>query len=167
MSDVTTMSDVIKRATTAYLRLLRSIALALVAIILFIATGALIVLPLWYVSTHFATLYSIIVPLLILGALFMLGVRGVQRRAREQRTMAYHQRRKRTGLRLVTASCSALVSVYFGASAVLGAGFSALIPAVGAACAAGILATGITPAKGAGLPAVASKRGTGTKDRER
>ncbi|MCA1755243.1 MAG: hypothetical protein LC641_11210 [Spirochaeta sp.] len=167
MSDVTTMGDVIKRATTAYLRLLRSIALALVAIILFIATGALIVLPLWYVSTHFATFYSIIVPLLILGVLFMLGVRGLQRRAREQRTMAYHQRQKRTGLRLVTASCAALVSVYFGASTILGAGFSALIPALLAACAAGILATGITPSKGPGLPAVAPRRGAGTKDRER
>jgi hypothetical protein len=167
MSNITTTGDVIKRAATAYLRLVRSIGLALVAIILFIATGALIVLPLWYVSTHFATLYSIIVPLLILGALFMLGVRGLQRRAREQRTMAYHQRRKRTGLRLVTASCAALVSVYFGASLMFGAGVSALIPALLAACAAGILATGITPSKRQGLPAVAFRRGASTKDSER
>jgi len=154
------MSDVVKRALGAYLLLLRGIAFVAVAIILFISAASLIVLPLWYVSTHFATLYSVIVPVLVLGALSMLGVRGLQRRARERRTIGSHQPRKTARLRLGTATGAALLSVYFGAASVFGGGLPAFIPALLAACVAGILAAGLRPFSWLALR-------TGTKDRER
>lgn len=154
------MSDVVKRAAGAYLLLLRSIVSVAFAIGLFISAGALIVLPLWYVSTHFPTLYSIAVPVLVLGALSILGVHGLQRRAREGRTRGPNRRTRAFRLRLVAATGAALLSVYFGAAVLFGGELSALIPAILAACAAGGLAAGVKSSRWPVLP-------RGAKDRER
>ncbi len=153
------MSDVVKRALGAYVLLLRGIAVIAAAILIFISAGSIIVLPLWYISTHFSTLYSVIVPVLVLGALSMLGVRGLQRRARERRTLQTQQPRKTARLRLGIAMGAALLSVYYGAAVAFGGGLPALILALLTACVAGILAAGLRPLKWLALQ-------TNSKDRE-
>lgn len=156
------MNHAVRRMGVGYLLLLRGIGVVAGAVLVFVASGAIIVLPLWFVSTSFPRFYSIAVPVLCCGALLLLGLRGIQRRARERREVVQRVSGRTKGLRLLIAGMAALLSVYFLAALAMGSGIVSLVWSLLAALLAGFLARGL----GGGQATNGAHSGALPKDRE-